>query len=257
MKKLNEYVNDRYISLEGLNEEEIEKLSNLDGAIIHECCADCECDCCCPCEDPCVGGACIGTEVPSVGGTYTPGQVAPVEVDMATKAIETFKSIAYYPKVQDLYTISSALSPRGRFNDFILDSNKEPIYIANYGNISRNFDFSKKLPAFVKEVSSTLGLSTPVVYNDCNADELKVFFLKHTGTNGKEGSIKNSLSEMAKILSKLEGYKEITWAQVLDVSIDSLDDVYSFLVVVTLDTTTYEEELKTSTEFPQPIQKHK
>lgn len=255
MKNLNEFVNNRYISLEGLNEEEIEKLSNLDGSIIHECCCDCDCgyDCCCPCEDPCVGG-----EVPSIGTPCTvPTPVKSLEVDMEYKAIETFKSIAYYPKVQDIYTLSSALTPKGRFSEFITNSNKEPIYIANYGPSYHSFDYSKKLNNFVKEVSSTLDLSCPIVYNDSNSEDLKVFFVKHTGTNGKEGSIKNSLSEMVKILNKLEGYKEITWAQVLDVSIDSLDDVYSFLIVVTLDTTTYEEEIKNSTEFPQPIQKHK
>lgn len=253
MKKLNEFINDRYVSLEGLNEEEIEKLSNLDGSIIHECCSDCECDCgcdcCCPAENPT-----ISAELPSSTCTTI---AKPIEVDMAYKAIERFRNIAYCPKVQDLYTLSSALTPKGRFMEYTTDSYKEPIYIVNYGNISKSFEFSKKLNEFVKEVSSTLELSYPVVYNDSNADELKVFFIKHTGTNGKEGSIKNSLSEMVKVLNKLEGYKEITWAQVLDVSIDALDDLYSFLLVVTLDTSSYEEELKNSTEFPQPIQKHK
>ena len=256
MKKLNEFINDRYISLEGLNEEEIEKLSNLDGAVIHECCSDCECDCGCGCDC-----GCCPTEVPTVGpelpGSACTPIVQPLEVDMAYKAIENFRNIAYCPKVQDLYSLSSALTPKGRFMEYTTDSAKEPIYITNYSCVSKSFEFSKKLNAFVKEVSSTLDLTIPVVYNDSNADELKVFFLKHTGTNGKEGSIKNSLSEIVKILNKLEGYKEITWAQVLDVSIDSLDDVYSFLLIITLDTSSYEEELKNSTEFPQPIQKHK
>ena len=153
MKKLNEFINDRYISLEGLNEEEIEKLSNLDGAVIHECCSDCECDCGCDC-------CCCPTEAPTVGpelpGSACTTIAKPLEVDMAYKAIENFRNIAYCPRVQDLYSLSSALTPKGRFMEYTTDSAKEPIYITNYGCVSKSFEFSKKLNAFVKEVSSEL-----------------------------------------------------------------------------------------------------
>ena len=79
------------------------------------------------------------------------------------------------------------------------------------------------------------------------------------GTNGKECSIKNSLSDAAVILAKLEARKEIEWAQVLDIAIDNADDFYTFLFTFTFEKKNYDKELEERSkknEFPNPINKH-
>lgn len=59
-------------------------------------------------------------------------------------------------------------------------------------------------------------------------------FIKFTGTNGKEGSIKSSLLDVYHLLNDLDGDSCVKWSQVLDISIDNLDDVYAFLVTLIL-----------------------
>jgi hypothetical protein len=69
---------------------------------------------------------------------------------------------------------------------------------------------------------------------------VQLFFIKGTGTNGKEGSIKNSLIEVAELLEDLDEMEEITWSQVLDASIDNADDVYTFVITCTVDINKFE-----------------
>lgn len=59
-------------------------------------------------------------------------------------------------------------------------------------------------------------------------------FIKFTGSNGKECSIKSSLLEMYYLLNDLESESCIDWCQILDISIDNLDDAYAFLVTLIL-----------------------
>ena len=47
MKTLNDFLTYNYISLEGIDEELVKSINNLDGQKINECC-----DCCC---EPCWG----------------------------------------------------------------------------------------------------------------------------------------------------------------------------------------------------------
>ena len=71
---------------------------------------------------------------------------------------------------------------------------------------------------------------------------IQLFSIKGTGTNGQEGSIKNSLIEIAELLDNLESYEAITWAQVLDVAIDNIDDIYTFVITCTIDINKLGEE---------------
>lgn len=67
-------------------------------------------------------------------------------------------------------------------------------------------------------------------------DDMKpqITFIKHTGTNGKERSIKQSLMDVYFLLNDLEQEERVEWAQVLDISIDVLDDVYDFAITLIL-----------------------
>lgn len=59
-------------------------------------------------------------------------------------------------------------------------------------------------------------------------------FVKFTGSNGKECSIKSSLLEMYCLLNDLESESCVDWCQILDISIDNADDTYAFLVTLIL-----------------------
>ena len=68
-----------------------------------------------------------------------------------------------------------------------------------------------------------------------------MFFVKgEGGYEEKEKTIKKGLEDVAKILGKLEGKDEITWAQVLDVSINNVGNVYNFLVTCNVETTNFQ-----------------
>ena len=57
----------------------------------------------------------------------------------------------------------------------------------------------------------------------------------------------------------LETRKEIAWAQVLDIAIDNVDDLYTFLFTCTFEKEKYDKELEEKSkknEFPNPINKH-
>lgn len=62
----------------------------------------------------------------------------------------------------------------------------------------------------------------------------QITFIKHTGSNGKECSIKQSLMDIYFLLNDLEREERVEWAQVLDISIDVLDDVYDFAITLIL-----------------------
>ena len=100
-----------------------------------------------------------------------------------------------------------------------------------------------KIYKVVKEVISTFGLKCPIVQTKING-EVQFYGVKHTGTNGKEGSIKSSLEEVAKILGKLQAKSEIQWAQVLDVSIDNIDDLYGFVITFVFNQDKVREQIK-------------
>ena len=75
-------------------------------------------------------------------------------------------------------------------------------------------------------------INNGILWND--EDDYCLSFVKHTGSNGKECSIKSSLIEMSNLLEILENDVDIKPVQMTDVSIDNLDDVYDFAILITL-----------------------
>ena len=70
------------------------------------------------------------------------------------------------------------------------------------------------------------------------------------GSNGEEYSIKSSLIKAVQVLNGLEQFNEINWTQILDISIDSLDDVYNFVVTCTIDNVSlFDEKHKSIQDF--------
>ncbi len=252
MKKLTEYIQNKYVSLKGLDESVVERLSNMEGYEITECCGSYagDCDNCYGYDEPCDGSC--ETTCPD---TAIPVATAPIVQDPAAKYTGIFVSA---PKVMDLYNAHSEFSYKCRFNDEYQRSNSEPLIFYEPSSNMGNMSMSLKLRDDILTICSEYGLSEPVLLLRANGD-IQLFCIKHMGTNGKECSIKNSLSDAAVILAKLETRKEITWAQVLDIAIDNADDLYTFLFTCTFEKEKYNKELEErakKNEFPNPINKH-
>lgn len=247
MKNLKEYMDNKYVSLKGLDTDVIEKLKNIDGAIISECCCgccDCGCDASCACDIPCEPEAALA-----------PAPVAFTEPDPVTNYTQIFSGC---PKVMDLFNAHSAFTYKCRFNDEYQRSNSEPLLFYEPGSNMGNMSMSGKLRDDILSICKDEELMEPVLLLRANGD-IQLFAAKRMGTNGKECSIKNSLINAAATLTKLEKKKEIVWAQVLDVAIDNLDDLYTFLFTVVFDKEKYEKDLEqraAKEEFPHPINKH-
>lgn len=263
MKNLKAYMKDLYISLDGINEELKDKIINLEGYEINECCG---CDClggteCCQYEPEC--DKCCDPTV---------AVAAPVVVNQFGRfnsEQEIVRELDAQPKVNTLYDIHSQF---GRFN-FVKDVKKmhvEPLYFGHkeycvsgepvnrengdMPNRETNSDIAtqlydvetiknKKIYKVVTDIVNTFDLVSPVVQTKING-EVQVYAVKCTGSNGKENSIKTSLEEVAKILTKLDSKSEIQWSQVLDVSIDNIDDLYAFVITFVLDADKVRETVK-------------
>lgn len=262
MKNLESYMKNLYISLEGLDEDIKDKLKNLNGYEINECC-DCGC-CCedpCPCEPecdkPCGTSLPVSTKIPvNQFGRFNSEQEITRELDSQ-------------PKVMTLYDIHSQF---GRFT-FINDPKDgyvEPLYFgykeyitsntvvnrengdmpmgqADPENIEQLYDVATiqnhKIYKAVKEIVNAFDLKCPIVQTKING-EVQFYGVKQTGTNGKEGSIKSSLEEVAKILGKLDSRSDVKWSQILDVSIDNIDDLYGFVITFVFNQDKVREQIK-------------
>ena len=247
MKKLAEYINNQYICLKGLDKNIVEKLSNLEGYEITECCGCCDDSCSYGCDIPGEASYTVDPSVPVSTGSCTT-----LEPDPITKYTNIFSG---YPKVMDLYNAHGEFSYKCRFNDEYQRSNSEPLVFYEPSSNMGNMSMSPKLREDILSICKDQELSNPVLLLRANGD-IQLFAIKHMGTNGKECSIKNSLLDAADTLTKLEKRKEITWAQVLDVAIDNLDDLYTFLFTVVFEKEKYEKDLETranKNEFPHPI----
>lgn len=237
MKKLADYINNQYISLSGLDKEVIEKLSNLDGQIINEC--DCGCCCC----DPCTNCGCdVPCECPGTTDTCIAPGSAPAPVD----PIASVKSKFYgQPKVYDLLDTHTLLDYKCRFMSEYQRALSEPVLFYDY--IGYQYNTSEKLRDDVLSLCKDFDLLWPVLMVKGDGT-IQLFAAKKFGSNGEECSIKSSLIEAANILTQLEKRKEVEWAQILDVSIDNLDDLYDFLFTVTFNKEKYDKELEVKRE---------
>lgn len=264
MKDLNAYINNLYISLDGIDEEFKDKIQNLEGYKINECCGCCDCGAdCCPCEPEC--DKCCDPNSQSLA----PQVCIPNQFGRFNSEQEIVRELDTKPTVSTLYDIHSQF---GRFN-FVKDVKRmhtEPLYFghkdycvsgeainresgdmptkeADPQNVEQLYDVvtyqNKKIYKVVTDIVDTFELVSPVVQTKING-EVQVYAVKHTGSNGKENSIKTSLEEVAKILAKLDSKSEIQWSQVLDVSIDNIDDLYAFVITFVLDPNKVRETMK-------------
>lgn len=218
MKDLKDYVKSRIISLYGLEDNIVERLSNLRGRSINECCG------------------CMSSDAKCVNPEYD-------NIAWYNSEYDIVNMLMTYPKVQDMFNLRTQMTAvRFKFIDEknIDKIHSEPLYFRqqqpypNTGGLSsvnNMFNGNAKLYKFIEKLTSTLKLSHPVVL-DLVGENLQLFFIyTHGSNNGR--SIKDSLTSAAKLLGDLEQYKEINWSQVLDVSIDNLDGIYDFVVTVT------------------------
>ena len=236
MKKFTEaYKNELKVVTEGLEPEVRESFKEIEGKVIDECCGCCGCcdqlKCCEPCCEPCCGDCCSQDENPFKLSFYT-------ETDILKK-LETNVT------VQDLYNIRMQFNMGQSYRPTEVNQaiDGSPLFFIEKGftNIgqggvmqaSRLQDNASVLN-LMKTFSKKFGITELVVVNYITGGAA-VYGIKHTGTNGKEGSIKNSLLEMYNTLNSLQEMPEVSNASVCNVSIDSADDVYAFLVRISLD----------------------
>ena len=231
MKSFNKS-NKAKVSLKGFNNEIIEKLNNIDGKIIEECCCDC-CKCCEPCE--------------SNPFIYFYSQY---------EIIEKLKTTV---TVQDLFHLHEQFGFRFRFKGENPGQVIEPLYFQELQGTSintnllgelqansQNAQFNPKIHQFIQELSDTYELTYATVLSKVD-NTAQIFFIKGTGTNGKEGSIKNSLLEIYELLCEFDKNKLIEHSQVLDVSIDNCDDVYDFVITCTININNFKFNPETKT----------
>lgn len=235
MKKLDEYINGRFVSLKDIDEEYADKIKNLQGAQINECCGCCDCGCDAKCCAPCDIDAC--------------DQAFRQYFYSEREIVEKLKTTV---TAQDLFNLHSQFS-YNRFalippeNDMPLIFTEKLMLPSGEQMEGRSYVNNNKLIDLIRKAE--LNETIVLVRLD---NSIQVFGLKYTGTNGKEGSIKNSLIEVAKKLTTLEKIPEIKWAQVLDVSIDNADDVYTFVITFTCNSNDIPENPQDTTGL-QPI----
>ena len=216
--------NKKYVSLKGLDKNISEQLQNLSGKEINECCG-CGCDCKC-CEPTCGDSAFI----------YFHSEY------------EVRDRLKYNVKVQDLFNINRQfLNKQFMFGGATPADALIPLYFKEpqitipqvpgslvQASVQHGTEFNTELYNFINKLLKDYKLTYPIVLTNSDGG-VQLFFVKGTGTNGKEGSIKSSLIEVAELLEDLDEMEEITWSQVLDASIDNLDDVYTFVITCTID----------------------
>jgi len=259
MKDLSAYMKGLYVSLENIDESLKDKIQNLDGYKINECCSACLSAPTCGCDDCEI---CEPTCSPEPKTAVSCNQFGRFNSEC-----EITHELDSQPKVNTLYEIHAQF---GRFN-FINDVKRmyvAPLYFGHkeYDAISVNrengdmpdreadsdsieqlYDVAtqqnKKIFNAVNDIVDTFDLRCPVIQTKLNG-EVQVYAIKNAGTNGEENSIKSSLEEIAKMLGKLDSRNDIQWSQVLDVSIDNIDDLYAFVLTFVFDLNKVRETIK-------------
>ena len=261
MKRLEAYVNNRYISLEDIDESLKDNIKNLEGYEINECCG-----CCCEEPCPCDNTTCDKTCSAGLSGST----IIPVnQFGRFNSEQEITRELDSQPKVMTLYDIHSQFN-RFTFVNDVKDGHIEPLYFGNKEYCATNDGVNRengdmpmgqadpenteqlydvatiqnhKIYKVVKEIVNTFNLKCPIIQTKING-EVQFYGVKQTGTNGKEGSIKSSLEEVAKLLGKLDSRSDIKWSQVLDVSIDNIDDLYGFVITFVFNQDKVREQIK-------------
>jgi len=202
-----------------LDEEASSKLAHMDGMRINECCNCCNCKC-----DSIECG-----QSRQFAWYYNESDIC--------------NMLKCKPKVCELSNLALQFNnSRVMFSDSDAPlATQEPLYFKDKdlscdGLCQANEDIqhNKMLHDMVTSLASNLGLQAPVVL-ERKDKSIQLFFIKATGTNGQEGSIKSSLLEVYNLLNSLDSTCGVANAQVLDVSIDSVDDLYDFVVTCDVD----------------------
>ena len=233
MKSINDIILTNAISVY-LDESIIKRIENLEDYHINECCCGCDCKCCepCCCETP---QSCLFLNI----------------LDL------NFNKIKTDVKVQDIFNLHKQFGNRFRFVDpgKEMDIVFQPLYFTEYNYMAGNIKdipvlFSNvKFYTFVQKIVKQFKFAYPTVLSKCDGS-IQLFFIMGGGSNGEEYSIKSSLIKAVQVLNGLENFNEINWTQILDVSIDSLDDVYNFVVTCTIDNVSlFDEKHKSIQDF--------
>ena len=109
--------------------------------------------------------------------------------------------------------------------DMFRTSSKKEIYI---NLIEENLTIEQR--EVVKNIVQNYNIMNYMVDRDENDSYLS--FVKFLGTNGKENSIKSSLMDIYNLLNEVEKIRGVKRVQVDDVSIDNLDDLYTYAITV-------------------------
>ena len=225
--------NKKYVSLKGLDNNISEQLKNLNGKEINECCG-CYGDCCKQCEPT---SCCTDNNSKTFIKYYND--------------YEVIDNLKIHPTVQDLFNIHRQYNNKSFvFGGCTPNDATTPLYFTEPGPIIQQLNgssltkyaqYNQDFHNFVMNLHNQYQLTYPTILSKMDGT-IQLFSIKGTGTNGQEGSIKNSLIEIAELLDNLESYEAITWAQVLDVAIDNIDDIYTFVITCTIDINKLGEE---------------
>lgn len=233
MKSINDIILTNAISVY-LDESIIKRIENLKDYHINECCGGCNCERCEPC--------CCGN---------------PQSFIFFNSEDEIVNKLKTDVKVQDIFNLHKQFGNRFRFVEpgKELDITLKPLYFTEYNYMVGHIKdipvlFSNvKFYTFVQKIVKQFKFAYPTVLSKCDGS-IQLFFIMGGGSNGEEYSIKSSLIKAVQVLNGLENFNEINWTQILDVSIDSLDDVYNFVVTCTIDNVSlFDEKHKSIQDF--------
>lgn len=108
-----------------------------------------------------------------------------------------------------------------------------------YTKIRENYKIEENVPTSyeVQNIFKILNnkiheLYSRYIINWEDNNDFFVSFVYHSGTNGKENSIKNSLLEVYNMLNDIETWDNVEYVIVEDIAIDILDDVYDFAITI-------------------------
>ena len=232
MKSINDIIENRTLSFEGLNNNIVERLQNLQDYYINECC-------CCGCDAKCCEPTCCCEN--SFIFFYSENEI-----------VNKLKTDV---KVQDIFNLHNQFGDRFKYvaRGHEMDSVTQPLYFVDKsyssGLIEGGLSFNAKFYGFVQKLVKEFKFTYPTVLTNTNG-VIQLFFIMGGGTNGEECSIKSSLIKAVQTLNGLEEYDEINWAQILDVSIDNTDDVYNFVVTCTIeDKSVFDESPKSLKDY--------
>ena len=220
-KKIPQVIDKNIVSLIDIDESIANKIKNIDGYKINECCG------CCTGENACCDPMCLpDPEYDQISWFYS-------EQEIVNK-LKTNVTVQDILNIDMQFNKFRFIGGPGDLNILYFKESANIKVMQQFNVVLANYSSNKYLYDFINNTCETYKLSYPICLTRLDG-KIQLFFVKFTGSNGKEGSIKSSLIQIAKTLGDLEKDENITCSQVLDVSIDNADDVYSFVITVVCD----------------------